>query len=184
MDALGGVTLESSRQQSVVLITFLPWHRCWSHSLLAAALLRGAIAPLLGPLGGLAHAWVRAHILQDQLGHMGSSLLYPLAKRRVGGLRVFRFGDTLPNLFTVWASAMTISFNLDRLSPPPVLNPWLCLGLGLVVPWGVMLLLSQPHRKGKLSAGASQNAEPSADQKATGSWGKTLVHQARDASLV
>jgi membrane-bound metal-dependent hydrolase YbcI (DUF457 family) len=104
----------------VLCITFLPWHRSWTHSLTLAAALGLGMGLLLGPTAGLVSGLGFAtHVLEDQLGHMGSNLCWPITKRRTGGLGFLRSGDGLPNFLTVWLALALIIFNLDRFSVMP-----------------------------------------------------------------
>lgn len=144
VDIFSGPTFEFERRASsdgeAIEISFLPWHRRWSHALTVAVLIGGAITLLLGPWYGLAYALgSTAHILEDQLGHMGSNLFYPFTRRRSEGLKLFHSGDALPNLFAVWLSVWLILFNLDRFSAAPVFNVWSLLLVGLVLPWAIIL---------------------------------------------
>ena len=148
VDIFSGPMLEFRRRGEAVEITFLPWHRRWSHSLTLAALVGGVIALLLGPLYGLAYALGAAtHILEDQLGHMGSNLFYPFTRERTPGLRLFHSGDALPNLFAVWLSVVLILFNLDRFAPTPLLNPWSYFATALLIPWAAILGLTWWSRR-------------------------------------
>lgn len=147
VDVFSGSMLAFQRRGDVVEATFLPWHRRWSHSLVVQGLLGLGIGLLWGPLLGLVYALgSAAHILGDQLGHMGGSLFFPVLRRRIAGLRLCHSGDVLPNLFLVWASAMVLLFNMDRFSLAPALNPWLYFGAGLLAPWAVILALSRARR--------------------------------------
>lgn len=140
VDAFSGPMLAFQRRGDVVEAEFLPWHRRWSHSL-ALVLLLAAIAGLaFGPLHGLVCALgVAVHIVEDQLGHLGSSLAYPFCQRRVRGLRLFHSGDVLPNLLTVWLSGAALLFNLDRFSPSPAFDPATYLLCCLVPPVAAIL---------------------------------------------
>ena len=149
VDVLSGPTVEFERRRDRIEIVYLPWHRRWSHSLTATALLGGLLAllfrhPLCGLVYGLSSV---THILQDQLGHMGCDLFYPLTRGRVKGLGLFHSGDALPNLATVWLSGWLILFNLDRFSPAPVLDLWTYLLVGLVIPWMLILGLYWWNRR-------------------------------------
>jgi membrane-bound metal-dependent hydrolase YbcI (DUF457 family) len=150
VDVFSGTMLEFRPCKAGIEVVFLPWHRRWSHSLFVTALLGGAIALWWEPLGGLVYVLGSlTHILEDQLGHMGSNLLYPFTRRRIGGLGLFHSGDALPNLFAVWSSAVLLLLNLDRFSPAPVLQPWPLLALGLVLPWGLVGALWGWNRRGR-----------------------------------
>ncbi len=139
IDIFSGPSLALEPVGDGVEVIFLPWHRAWTHSLLVAVLL-GLLGSLLAPMYGLALALaVLAHILVDQLGFMGSNLLFPLTRRRTPGLGLFHSGDALPNFLAVWASGVLILFNLDRFSAQPVLPPWPYFLLALALP--ALLLL-------------------------------------------
>jgi len=140
VDIFSGPTFEFERRGDVVDISFLPWHRRWSHALTVAVLIGGLIALLFGLWYGLAYTLgSAAHILEDQLGHMGSNLFYPFTKRRAEGLKLFHSGDALPNLLAVWLSGWLILFNLDRFSDTPVFNLFSFFLFGLALPWALIL---------------------------------------------
>ena len=139
VDIFSGPSLTFRRRGDRLHLGFIDWHRRWSHSLTFAAalgigtaglvglisLLRGgppqSVAPhLAGLLVGLG---LLVHILQDQLGFMGSNLFFPITRRRTPGLGLIHSGDAVPNFLTVWAALMLILFNLDRFSAQPRLPP-------------------------------------------------------------
>lgn len=123
IDIFSGPSLAFDRQDNAVRVTFLPWHRAWTHSFLVA-LLVGAAGLAISPIVGLVMALaVLAHIVTDQLGFMGSNLLFPITKRRTMGWKLFRSGDALPNFMSVWISMALILLNLDRFSSAPILPP-------------------------------------------------------------
>ena len=139
VDIFSGPMLAFRRRIEAVEIIFLPWHRRWSHSLLLALGL-GLLGTLLSPLHGLVLGLgALVHILEDQLGHMGSNLFFPLTRHRVPGLKLLRSGDALPNFLTVWLSLVLILFNLDRFSATPLLAPLPYFLLALVAPWTLIL---------------------------------------------
>jgi hypothetical protein len=86
---------------------------------------------------------VLAHIVEDQLGFMGSNLWFPVTQKRTMGLKLLRSGDATPNFLAVWVSLAVILLNLDRFSASPtipvlpyllvtIVTPclfFLCLGL-------------------------------------------------------
>ncbi len=89
-------------------------------------------AAFKGALGGLLQHWAVAwqgfvtiaacygvHVVEDQLGHMGSNIFYPLTKNRTPGLHWMHSGDGLPNFLTVWISCLLIFWNLYRALPSP-----------------------------------------------------------------
>jgi membrane-bound metal-dependent hydrolase YbcI (DUF457 family) len=59
------------------------------------------------------------HVLEDQLGAMGSNLLWPLTRGRAPGLNLIRSGDVIPNFLTVWTACALTLFNLDRFAGAP-----------------------------------------------------------------
>jgi membrane-bound metal-dependent hydrolase YbcI (DUF457 family) len=130
-----------------VHITFLPWHRRWTHSLVLATAIGLGIGLLLGPTAGLISGLgYAAHILQDQLGYMGSNLFWPLTQRRANGLRLLHSGDALPNFLTVWLAVALILFNLDRYSARPRLAPLPYLLVLVVLP---SLVVSAVYWRGR-----------------------------------
>ncbi|MBN1178688.1 MAG: metal-dependent hydrolase [Anaerolineae bacterium] len=162
VDIFSGPSFRFERQGDELHVHFLDWHRRWSHSLtLAAALGLGAagIAALVewlaqGALSSLP-LWAglvtglgfSGHVLEDQLGFMGSNLLYPFTKRRAIGLRLLRSGDPIPNFLTVWVSGALILFNLDRFSVAPTLDAPVFLLLALVLPVVILGGLYQLQRR-------------------------------------
>ena len=142
IDVFSGPSLAFEREagRGPIKVTFLDWHRAWSHSLLMVLLL-GMAGWLLSPAYGLAMALAAlAHIVQDQMGYMGSNLFFPLTSQRTRGLRWFRSGDALPNLWTVWLGLAVILFNLDRFSPEPVIPVWPYLLGAVALPSALFLV--------------------------------------------
>jgi membrane-bound metal-dependent hydrolase YbcI (DUF457 family) len=139
IDVFSGPSLAFAGTGEAVEVTFLPWHRAWSHSLLMALLL-GGVGFLVAPAYGLAMALAAlAHIVEDQLGFMGSNLFFPIARKRTMGLKWISSGDAIPNFLTVWLSLAAILLNLDRFSAAPIL-PVLPYVLAVVVVPGLLLL--------------------------------------------
>ena len=154
VDIFSGPSFKFVRKGDRLHVHFLDWHRRWSHSL-TLALAMGLLGWLVfGKWGGLiVGLGFAGHVLEDQLGFMGSNLLYPLTKGRVIGAQLLRSGDAIPNFLTVWAAVMLILFNLDRFAAQPMLNPWRFLGLALVLPVVVLGGIYQWQRlRGKRQA--------------------------------
>lgn len=154
IDIFSGPSFKFERRGEQLYVHFLDWHRRWSHSLtLAAALGLGAagVAALVELLtqGSITRTplWVGlvmglgfvGHVLEDQLGFMGSNLFYPFTRDRTTGLQLLHSGDAIPNFLTVWTAVMLILLNLDRFSGQPRLDPWWAF-LGLAVALPVILL--------------------------------------------
>ena len=120
IDIFSGPSFRFERKGDAISVTFLPWHRAWSHSLTVAIGL-GVIAGLLwGWLAGTVAALGYAvHVLEDQLGAMGSNLFWPLTRVRWPGLNLIRSGDAIPNFLTVWTACALTLFNLDRVADAP-----------------------------------------------------------------
>ena len=132
IDIFSGPSLAFERADDAVKVTFVPWHRVWTHSLLMVLLL-GAIGTLIGPVYGLVMAMAAlAHILADQMGCMGCNLFFPLTRSRAPGLRWMRSGDAIPNFLTVWISMAVLFLNLDRFSEAPSIPVWPYL-LGMIM---------------------------------------------------
>ena len=149
VDAFTGPTITFEREGDRLDVRVLDWHRRWTHSLTFAAALgvaAGGIA-LLGEtlvgggptrmslLAGLVVGLgVLGHIVEDQMGAMGSNLLYPLTRRRTRGLGWMHSGDAIPNSLTVLVSSAAILLNLDRFASQPRLDPVWFAGAFIVLP--------------------------------------------------
>ena len=158
IDVFGGPSYKFERRGDELEVHFLDWHRRWSHSLTLAAVCGtgtasiAALAEWLIPGGrtdsplwaglvvGLGFA---SHVLMDQLGHLGCNLLYPLSKRRTGGLRLLHSGDVIPNILTVWTATAMIILSLDRFSTQPHLSPLWLVGIAI---WLPVVLLGGRYR--------------------------------------
>ena len=93
IDIFGGPSLAFEKVDDAVRVTFLPWHRAWTHSLFLVLLL-GVVGWMIEPVYGLVMALAAlAHILEDQMGFMGTNLLFPLTRKRRLGWKWFRSGD-------------------------------------------------------------------------------------------
>jgi len=119
----------------VVTPEFIPWHRSWSHSLLAASV-AGAGASVFGVSAAVVafFAWL-AHILFDQFGFLGSNWFFPWRRRRVPGWGWMHANAPVANFAAVWVSLAMIGWNLythDMAAVP--LNPLRFGLLGLVLP--------------------------------------------------
>jgi hypothetical protein len=148
VDIFSGPSFKFERQGDQLHVHFLDWHRRWSHSLTLAAALGLVGGLILGKWGGLVIGLGFAgHVLEDQLGFMGSNLFYPFTKRRTTGAQLLRSGDAAPNFLTVWTALALILFNLDRLAAQPRLNPWWFLGLAVALPVAVVGGLYQWQRR-------------------------------------
>ena len=144
VNIFSGPTFRFTREGDHLVVDFLDWHHRWTHSLLlalAVGVVMGGVLALfggthLGLWGGLV-TWLgySGHILEDQLGHMGSNLFWPLTHKRLPGPGLIHAGDAIPNFLTVWTSVALILFNLDRFSAQPRLNTGAYLLLALGVPW-------------------------------------------------
>lgn len=142
VDVFSGPSLAFEKVGDAVQVTFLPWHRAWSHSLLMVLLL-GAAGFLLAPVYGLVMALAAlAHLIEDQMGNMGCNILFPLTRKRTMGLKWMRSGDAIPNFLTVWVGLAVILLNLDRFSGTPIVPFWSYLGAVVVIPWLFFIGLS------------------------------------------
>lgn len=167
IDIFGGPDMAFRRvSQGQVKMDFIPWHRRWSHSLvvgLGLGLLAFAVAwlaSLSNPAlyGILLGGGFCVHVLEDQLGVMGSNLFWPLTSERKSGFGWMHSGDANPNFFFVWLSAMLLIWNLNRFSAEPPIPLWSSLNSGglrfeefllwtLVGPWSVLWGIQALYRK-------------------------------------
>jgi len=163
VDIFSGPSFRFARKGDRLHVHFLDWHRRWSHSLTLAAALglgAGGVAALTdlfakspsthlplwtGLVVGLGFA---GHVLEDQLGFMGSNLLYPFTRERTAGLHLLRSGDGIPNLLTVWVAAALVLLNLDRFSAAPRLDPPVFLLLAVALPLATLGGLYYLQRQG------------------------------------
>jgi membrane-bound metal-dependent hydrolase YbcI (DUF457 family) len=136
-------------------IHFIPWHRGWSHSLTLAVLLGAvtwAVVSLIhrtwlypGWMFGLVIALgFSTHVLEDQFGHLGSNLFYPLTRERTSGFKTMHANDALPNFMTVWLSLALLFWNLYRVTPdtffPVYINGLSYLLYVVVIPVALMIV--------------------------------------------
>jgi membrane-bound metal-dependent hydrolase YbcI (DUF457 family) len=147
-----------------LVVHFLDWHHRWTHSLILAllvGLVLGAAVGLLwgwdlglmaSAVAGLAFA---AHVVEDQLGHMGSNLFWPLTRRRIPGLGLLHASDAAPNVLAVWTALAVILFNLDRLGGPGLL-PSYYMGLVVGAPWAVLGLTSLLRRRERVGVSPAE----------------------------
>jgi membrane-bound metal-dependent hydrolase YbcI (DUF457 family) len=158
-----------------VEVQFLPWHRAWSHSFTLAALLGLIMGVLFGSIqaGLVAFVGMSAHIVEDQLGYLGSNLFWPLTKERSAGARLLHSGDAIPNFLAVWTALVLILFNLDRFSAPiqnrePVLTPLVYFSTTLIAPALILIgVYAWERRKQHVPREAAQQADIVAELKET-----------------
>lgn len=164
---LGGPSLRLSQGEQGYRIEFLPWHRQWTHSLVLAAALGAALGLLLGPtaglVGGLGYA---VHVLEDQLGYLGSNLFWPFTRRRFDGMRLLHAGDAIPNVVTVWLALTLLLLNLDRARDVPLIAVGPFLGFAVLLPVAALIAV-YARRKWRRYA-ASWRAERNRDAIAEG----------------
>jgi membrane-bound metal-dependent hydrolase YbcI (DUF457 family) len=172
IDIFSGPSFKFERQGDRLTVHFLDWHRRWSHSLTLAV----GVGIVMTILVGLVANWnvglwaglvtglgLIGHVLEDQLGYMGSNLLWPLTRKRVPGLKLIQSGDAIPNFLTVWTAVAMILFNLDRFSATPRLDPagflLATVALPLVALGGVYTLRKVQSRSDQTSSEARRQAE-------------------------
>ena len=139
INIFSGPSFRFARQNDQLYVHFLDWHRRWSHSF-TLALVVGVIAGLLfgrwaGLVAGIGFA---GHVLEDQLGYMGSNLFWPLTQNRASGVGLVHSGDAIPNFLTVWTSVALTLYNLDRFSATPYLTAGPYLWGAVALPWIIL----------------------------------------------
>ena len=172
VNIFSGPSFRFERRGDHLYIHFLDWHRRWSHSLTLAV----GVGVVMTILVGLVANWnvglwaglvtglgLVGHVLEDQLGYMGSNLFWPLTRKRIPGLKLIQSGDAIPNFLTVWSAAALILFNLDRFSAAPRLDPigflLAAVALPLVALGGVYTLRKVQSRSDQTSSEARRQAE-------------------------
>ena len=129
-----------------VVPLFIPWHRRWSHSALAACLLGSLASVVWGAVAGLSVVLAYGlHVLLDQCGFMGSCLWFPLRRDRIPGLGIMHSGSVVGNTAVVWGACLVVFWNLSRIPELQFLDlNLLKLGFwGMVVPFFVVRLLNR-----------------------------------------
>ncbi len=155
VDIFSGPSLTFERVGDGLQVTFLRWHRAWSHSFFMA-LVVGAAGLLVAPVLGLVMALATlTHAAQDQLGYMGCNWLFPFTRTRTTGLKFMRSADAIPNFLTVWVSLAIILLNLDRFSATPSLPVAPYLLAVVVIPCLFLLGLGAWTRRRAPSAPAA-----------------------------
>jgi membrane-bound metal-dependent hydrolase YbcI (DUF457 family) len=158
IDSFSGPCFRFTRQDDKLVVDFLDWHHRWTHSLpmaLLAGVVLGALCTLVwGATTGLwcgllATLGYGVHILEDQLGHMGSNLFWPLTRRRIRGLGLLHATDAIPNFLVVWTCLVLILLNLDRFGGAAILPIPAYLGVGLGLPWLVLGIVHLRRRLGR-----------------------------------
>jgi len=125
IDAFSGPEIGYERVGDVVEEVFIPWHRGFTHSVTGSILIGGLIG-LVSLLFGYSN-WVYLtlasilgylmHVLEDQLGFMGSNLLPPLTKRRIPGVMLGPSRQGLMNFATNWLMLSLLIWNVNRYMP-------------------------------------------------------------------
>jgi membrane-bound metal-dependent hydrolase YbcI (DUF457 family) len=139
INIFSGPSFRFARQDDQLYVHFLDWHRRWSHSLPLALVIGVLFGLLFGRWAGVvAGVGFAGHVLEDQLGYMGSNLFWPFTKNRAPGLGLVHSGDAIPNFLTVWTSVALILFNLDRFSTAPRLVAGPYLWGAVALPWIVL----------------------------------------------
>jgi membrane-bound metal-dependent hydrolase YbcI (DUF457 family) len=138
--------------QGNVTLQFLPWHRTWSHSLVTGLMFGGIASLVWGWKAGVViPVAFTAHVLEDQLGHMGSNLFWPITRKRFPGMKKMHATDALPNFTTVWTCLLLLFWNLYRYAPDPVWNFGFLhvVFYGAVIPLGLFALAHYWLTRGK-----------------------------------
>jgi membrane-bound metal-dependent hydrolase YbcI (DUF457 family) len=137
VDIWDGPTFQFRREGDEIYADFIQWHRRWSHSLtigvvfgLLFALATGLLYYFSGVyltdfdilmifgviVGG---AW--GHIIVDQLGWLGSNLLWPITGKRKTGMGLTRSMDPLGNFIVTYLLTILIVWNINRFAPTPII---------------------------------------------------------------
>lgn len=143
IETLGGPSFKFERAGAsgagLIEVEFLPWHRARTHSLLLALAVGVACAVMFGVPAGIAGGvGYAAHVLEDQLGYMGSNLWWPLTRGRSTGLRVLHAADPPANLAAVWLSLSLLMLNMDRAAPLPLIDAGPYLAFVVALPFALL----------------------------------------------
>ncbi len=146
IDIMSGPSFRFTRKGDNLEVTFLPWHRTWSHSYTLGFALALIVGLLFGWLAGVISALAFAvHITEDLFGFMGGNLFWPFTKERTSGMQVIKASNPLGNFLIVYGCITIIVFNLNRFSPQPVLHiSWyLYFLITFVIPAVILKLISR-----------------------------------------
>jgi membrane-bound metal-dependent hydrolase YbcI (DUF457 family) len=155
VDAFQGPSFLFSREKNTIRIRFLDWHRRWTHSLLVAPVVGLFVFLVAGLIFNWSTAfwsglvsWVgySAHVLEDQLGYLGSRLWWPLDNHPQPGLKWFHASEVMPNFICVWLSLALILYNIDRYGSS-LIPVRLLLILGIGIPLILILFTIGRNRK-------------------------------------
>ena len=147
IEELGSTSLRFSPNGAMVRVEFLPWHRVWTHSLLIAILLGLLLGMVLEPRAGIvAFLGYAVHVMEDQLGYMGSALLAPLSFKRTNGAGWLHSGDAIPNIVTVWLSLSLLLLNMDRVRQTPAISVGPYLGFAVILPCVILITVYARRR--------------------------------------
>ncbi len=175
VDIFNGPSFAFVPRPQGVEVQFLPWHRAWSHSFTLAAALGVLMALLLQSTtaGLVAFFGMSAHIVEDQLGYLGSNLFWPMTKERSAGARLLHSGDAIPNFLAVWTALVLILFNLDRFSAPgqnrpPLFDPLIYFSTTLFLPALILIgVYARERHKDHMRRAAAQQADIVAELQET-----------------
>ena len=164
-----------SSRPTTVRVQFLPWHRAWSHSFTLAAVLGLMTGILFGSLqaGLVAFLGMSAHIVEDQLGYLGSNLFWPITQGRSAGARLLHSGDAIPNFLAVWTALVLILFNLDRFTAhvsnrEPLFDPLIYFSTMLFLPALILIgVYARERRRDHMRRAAAQQADIVAELQET-----------------
>jgi membrane-bound metal-dependent hydrolase YbcI (DUF457 family) len=177
VDIWDGPTFQFRRKDDVIYADFIQWHRRWSHSLtlgiivgLIVSLVFGLISWGLGKpmtdgqiftIFGVIAGGMWGHVLVDQLGWLGSNLLWPITGHRKIGMGLTRSMDPKANFITTYILVMFIAWNINRFAPTPVLL-WTNVQFFvfyLLLPIILLLLASQFLKKKEVRVELSRDRE-------------------------
>ena len=153
IDAFDGATFNMvPAPDGPVRLSFIPWHREWTHSLVLAGVFGLAAWALRdGVAGGVVAAAYAAHVLVDQLGFLGSNLFFPFTRERTHGLQRFRSSDAAANFGFVWTALVLTFWNLYRACPivGHRINVIQAAVFGAVLPLGAAILARKLAVRGR-----------------------------------
>lgn len=151
---LSGPTVAFVPRDDHVEVVFLPWHRCCSHSFTMGAVLSLLVIGFsLIFLQSLTHSLINglaffvgyaSHIISDQLGFMGSNLLWPITKNRTPGFKLAESMDPYANFILFWLSITTLFWQMNASIPNPISFP-LTIAVGsILIPVSYVLIVIIP----------------------------------------
>ncbi len=115
INIFSGPALEFIWEDDKLRIVFLPWHRDYSHSLTMGVIIALLLMVISTKLALVALLAFWGHVLEDQLGYMGSNLFWPATSERFEGLKLMHSNQAFGNSLTVFTALFIVLWKFSKL---------------------------------------------------------------------